>query len=314
MAMNSIKKIFAVKNSKDLIHRVRHILRKNKSVLSTQVVELAEQEILNSQNAIKDGNVSNINATYNSLNDFLDQNLKDFEKSKIRQNVESIILALGLALLIRTYVVQPFKIPSGSMIPTLLIGDHLLVNKFYYGTKIPFTDKKVLPLSEIKRGDVIVFKFPSDRDSGVSKSGVHYIKRVIGLPGDKIDIKGRQILVNGEAVNQKYVGDFEYFDENIPVLTDEYEQIIFDKSSRIIYKKGLSSTSKGKVGFPLVVPADNYFVLGDNRDNSYDSRFWGFAPSENVAGKAFMIHWSWDLGNPSFANKVRWDRIFSEIK
>ncbi|NIP31561.1 MAG: signal peptidase I [Candidatus Dadabacteria bacterium] len=313
MAITLIKKIFAVKNLKDLVHRTKHILKRNKNQISSEAIKIANLEITNSENAIKSGNLHEIKESYKSLKTYVNKNLKDYEKSKVRQNVESIILALGLALLIRAFVIQPFKIPSGSMIPTLLIGDHLLVNKFYYGTKIPLIDKVILPVSDVNRGDVIVFKFPSDRDSGVSKSGVHYIKRVIGLPGDNIDIKGRQLFINGKAVSQEYLGDYNYFDENIPIMTDEYEQIISDSSSHVIYKKGLSATSKGKIGIPFVVPEDNLFVMGDNRDNSYDSRFWGFVPMSNIAGKAFLIHWSWDFGNPNVVDKVRWNRIFSTI-
>lgn len=314
MTLKWFRKRKAVKNSKELVHRTKDILKNNKGHLNSDVVQLAEKKILNTQNAIREGSLSEIENSRDSLNSYLKENLKGFEKSKVRKNIESIILALGLALLIRTFVVQPFKIPSGSMIPTLLIGDHLLVNKFYYGTKIPFTDKVVLPVSEIERGDVIVFKFPEDRDSLVSKKGVHYIKRVIGLPGDRIDIKGRQLSVNGNVIEQEYLGDYQYFDENIPRLNDEYEQVIYGKSSHVLYKKGLSTTSKGKIGFPIIVPEDNYFVMGDNRDNSYDSRFWGYVPEKNISGKAFMIHWSWDFGNSSFVDKVRWSRIFTGIQ
>ncbi|MGH7884878.1 MAG: signal peptidase I, partial [Thermodesulfobacteriota bacterium] len=172
----------------------------------------------------------------------------------------------------------------------------------------------VFPLSQIQRGDVIVFKFPAGRDSKVSGSGVHYIKRVIGVPGDIVDIRNRQIYINGEILKQEYIGSYEYLDDNTPISTDEYEQsFLTGNKSNVIYRKGLSSTTQGYTKFPITVPQGNIFVMGDNRDNSYDSRFWGFVPIQNVSGKAFLIHWSWDFNNSNIVGKVRWNRIFSDI-
>ena len=177
-------------------------------------------------------------------------------KSTFREYAEAAAIAILLALFIRAFVVQAFKIPSGSMEPTLLVGDHILVNKFLYGIKLPYVQKTLIPISEPERGDVIVFIYPEDKSKD-------FIKRVIGIPEDEVQIKGRQIFINGQLFEDTYG----YYDE----------------------RAGNPSRSFG----PVVVPKEHYFVMGDNRDHSLDSRFWGFVPSSAVKGKAFIIYWSW---------------------
>ena len=195
------------------------------------------------------------------------------QKSIIREYAEAIAIALVLALFIRTFVVQAFKIPSGSMIPTLLIGDHILVNKFIYGIKNPFTGRVLIPVEDIHRKDVIVFKYPVNPDQD-------FIKRVIGIPGDTIQIKNKEVFVNGEP----FVVDSAIF-QNSLILSGQLQP-------------------RDNLG-PITVPAHSYFVMGDNRDNSHDSRFWGYVPDKNIKGKAIIIYWSWDKENFS----VRWNRI-----
>lgn len=189
-------------------------------------------------------------------------------KSKSREWTESIIVALVLALIIRTFVVQAFKIPSGSMEDTLLVGDHLLVSKFIYGMQIPFTDKRILVFKHPQRGDVIVFEFPEDRNKGYF-SRRDFIKRVVGVPGDVVEVREKQVYVNG----QKY-----------------------DLPQAIHKEKDLIPAEYGPRDFmkPVTVPAGQYFVMGDNRDRSYDSRFWGFVTDPEIKGKAFIKYWSWD--------------------
>ena len=182
------------------------------------------------------------------------------KKNLFREYAEAAIIALVLALFIRTFVVQAFKIPSGSMIPTLLVGDHILVNKFIYGIKIPFIRKTLIPISKPERDDVIVFICPIDKSKD-------FIKRAIGLPGDKIKILGKEIYINGEIFND---GHGVYTKGNRSGMLEE----------NIVYKS-------------FTVPENKLFVMGDNRDNSYDSRFWGFVPMSSVKGKAFIIYWSW---------------------
>lgn len=189
-------------------------------------------------------------------------------KSKTREWTESIVVALVLALIIRTFVVQAFKIPSGSMEDTLLIGDHLLVSKFVYGMQIPFTEKRILTFKHPQQGDVIVFEFPEDRNKSYF-SRRDFIKRVVGIPGDVVEVRDKQVYVNG----QKY----------------ELPQAIHKEADTIPAEYGPRDFMK-----PVTVPAGSYFVMGDNRDRSYDSRFWGFVTDPEIKGKAFIKYWSWD--------------------
>ncbi len=182
------------------------------------------------------------------------------KKSTIREYAEAAAIAVLLALFIRTFVVQAFKIPSGSMRPTLIEGDHILVNKFIYGLKIPLLRNTIIPIKEPNRGDIIVFIFPKDKSKD-------FIKRVIGLPGEKIEVIGRKIHINGNLFNDKY-GHYENPGESW-------------------------GNPAGNCPFcSVTVPDGHYFVMGDNRKNSQDSRYWGFVPSESIKGKAFIIYWS----------------------
>ena len=316
MIVTWIRKKLAIRSSKRLIRTVKWIIRKKGRFLAPREAEQAEVRILACEEAIKLGSLHEIRTSRKALKIFFDDNLRSYGKSPVRQNVEAIVIAVALALAIRAFVFQPFKIPSGSMLPTLLVGDHILINKFVYGTRIPLTDKIFFPFSKIDRGDIVVFKLGDDNatDFPMPGKGAFYVKRTVGIAGDEIDISGRDVLINGRAVAQVYSGNYEYPDQKFFSVADRYEQSLSGKDFSVIYKKGNSSTTSGKMSFPLVVPKDRIFVMGDNRDNSYDSRFWGFVPVENVYGKAFMIHWSWNLSNPGLANKVRWKRIFSGIE
>jgi len=188
------------------------------------------------------------------------------EKSVIRQYTEAFLVAILLALVIRTFVVQAFKIPSGSMLPTLQIGDHLLVNKFIYW----FTDAQ--------RGDIIVFKFPQDE-------GRDFIKRVIALPGDKVEVRGKRVYVNDKPVQESYAVHLDpSMQENPHSPRDNFS--------------------------PVKVPAGQLFMMGDNRDYSMDSRFWGFLDIKKIKGKAFIIYWSWDRER----FRPRWGRIGMVIR
>jgi signal peptidase I len=300
------------KRAIQLISATRSLLDKNASKITPQLAGLIRERLGQTEDELKDGNSGNLAARTEELQRMVDDHLSKFKKSGLRQNVESLLIAIALALFIRTFVVQPFKIPSGSMIPTLLIGDHLLVSKFIYGTKIPFTHS-TLPhtgIREIKRGDVIVFEFPNP-DNDPSKKGVDYIKRVIGVPGDSIDVKGRNIYINGGEIPLKFLGDFQ--DERSGVGYDKFEENLLGKKHLTIYLKGKEATEKG-IYLPVArVPEGKVFVMGDNRDNSQDSRFWGYVPIENIAGLAFVIHWSWDWNSEGILDKVRWNRILRII-
>ncbi len=309
--LNSLYKNYKIrKNSQDLLNSTKSIIKANKNDISLDIRNIINERIKLLEESLELNDQERIISSYSSLKNLYEQNLSQYSKSKLRQNVEAIVIALCLALLIRTFIVQPFKIPSGSMIPTLLIGDHLLVNKFIYGTKIPFMDIRIFPVEDIKRGDVIVFKFPGN-DS--VNEGVHYIKRAIGLAGDEVNIEGRDVYINGEKIKQVYEGNYKYFEQGTEVTTDKYIDTLSENIFDVIYKKSSINTTKGKTNFPITIPEGNIFVLGDNRDNSYDSRFWGFVPIENISGKAFLIHWSWNFDNDNIFSKVRWNRIFSSI-
>jgi len=196
-------------------------------------------------------------------------------KSKVQEYAEAIIIAILIAFFIRTFVVQAFKIPSGSMKPTLLIGDHILVSKFIYGVKIPYFRNTLIPVRDPKRGEIIVFIYPEDRSKD-------FIKRVIGIAGDTIEIRSKQIFLNGMPYEDKH-----------GVYVDGFV---------------IPGAIQPRDNFgPVTVPKGSVFTMGDNRDQSYDSRFWGFVDLKDVMGKAYVIYWSWDKEERS----VRWNRLGS---
>ena len=195
------------------------------------------------------------------------------KKGQLRENIEAILVAILIALVIRTFVVQAFKIPSGSMKQTLQIGDHILVNKFIFGVKVPYWNKTIIPIKSPRHGDIIVFKYPVDPNKD-------FIKRVVGVAGDVIESRNKQLYLNHKPVNHDY-----------GIHTDPHI---------------ISGNSKQRDNFgPITVPPNSLFVMGDNRDESYDSRFWGFVDLKAVNGKAFIIYWSWDKLNFG----VRWNRL-----
>lgn len=203
------------------------------------------------------------------------------KKTTIREYTEAIIIAILLALVIRTFVVQAFKIPSGSMKPTLLIGDHILVNKFIYGIRIPYWNNELVHFGNPERGDIIVFRYPVDPSKD-------FIKRVVGTPGDWIRIDNKKVYVNDKLVEEPHIRH----------------------SQPEILPAGVSP--RDNLG-PIQVPPDSFFVMGDNRDESYDSRFWKFVDFSAVKGKAFIIYWSWN-GEGSLSwnpekSFIRWNRI-----
>ena len=227
---------------------------------------------------------------------------KEFKKSTVREYFESIVIAVILALFVRTFVLQAFKIPTGSMENNLLIGDHLLVNKFVDAPTASSLERALLPIGRIRRGDVLVFKYPVEPDRD-------FIKRVIGLPGETLQLKEKKIYINGTPLDEPYV----HFLEE-PHRNAELSEVT-------------SSDVRENYG-PVTVPPDQYFMMGDNRDNSADSRYWGFMPRDYVKGKALLIYWSYESEREDyedesasatvkglasvfmhFFTKTRWDRL-----
>jgi signal peptidase I len=229
-----------------------------------------------------------------------------FKKSTLREYFESIVIAVILALFIRTFVVQAFKIPSGSMENNLLIGDHLLVNKFVFGPTESSLERALLPIGTLKRKDVIVFKYPEEPDRD-------FIKRVIGLPGDTLELKAKKVYINGTPLDEPYV----HFIDAPRGESDYHEITSFDVRERY---------------GPVTVPPNQYFVMGDNRDNSQDSRYWGSLRRDYIKGKALLIYWSYESGREDyedesagatakglvsvfthFFSRTRWDRMLRMI-
>jgi len=202
-----------------------------------------------------------------------DQPETEKTKSAFREYAEAIIMALVLALFIRTFIVQAFKIPSGSMIPTLEIGDHILVNKLAYGLRMPFLESYLVHYDSPDRDDVVVFVYPEDRSKD-------FIKRVIAVAGDTVELRNKKVFINGKQVEDSH-GHF------------------------MGYDPAAGAVGSGDDYGPKTVPQNHIFVMGDNRDRSYDSRFWGFVDLNDVRGKAFLIYWSWD-GTDRW---VRWERL-----
>lgn len=220
------------------------------------------------------------------------------KKESRREFFEAIFFALALALFIRTFVVQAFKIPSGSMIPTLLVGDHILVNKFIYGIPIPFTDSKLVQFKQPERGEVIVFKFPKDPSKD-------FIKRVVGLPGDRIAMREGVLFINDAPVPTVAKGEYSYREasEGELLVSKLYEETLGDSQHPVIYATDMIPSFR--TFDETTVPPGKLFVMGDNRDRSNDSRYWGFVDLEAVEGRAIAIYWSWDSENTT----LRWSRL-----
>jgi signal peptidase I len=230
-----------------------------------------------------------------------------YRKSTAREYFESICVAVILALFVRTFIVQACKIPTGSMENNLLIGDHLLVNKFVFAPTVTGVERAALPIDPIRRGDIIVFKYPEEPERD-------FIKRVIGLPGETIELREKKVYVDGQPLDEPYA----HYLQPAGTLSEFHEVTSFDVRERY---------------GPVTVPPGHYFVMGDNRDNSQDSRYWGLLPRHYVKGRALLIYWSYESGREDyldeglgaslkrigsvvthFFTKTRWERLFNQIR
>jgi len=255
-----------------------------------------------------------------------DELKRETPSPSILDQLTTIGFAVLIALGIRTFVIEPFRIPSESMLPTLLVGDHLFVNKFVYGAKVPFTDWRLPGLREPRRGDVVVFEvarrgggiYPADRYPNLPRD--RFVKRIVGMPGDTIEVTGRVVKVNGVPFDRREL-DETFVDERGHLLRSEVE--VLDGRSHAVLEDPAASLRDYA---PVRIESGRYFMMGDNRDHSNDSRSWGTVRFEEFKGPAFMLYWSWDwngswgeLLRPGtwwslLGEKMRWERIGEMIR
>jgi signal peptidase I len=299
--------------ARHLLKEARRILKKRGQQIPGAVTATVRSAIQGAEDAVAAGDVERMRKANATLDEVMDDHLSFARKSTLREYAESIGVAIAVALLLRAFVVEAFQIPSGSMIPTLEVGDHIFVSKFSYGLSIPFTDKKILQHSEPQRGDVIVFKFPQDHSTD-------YIKRVVGLPGDTVEVRQGQLYVNGQEIHRERMRmPCHYSEVSNAGVPDDHDcehwvETLGNKVHDTILEPSHPATDHPR----SVIPAGEVFVMGDNRDNSYDSRRWGTVKMDLIKGRALIIWWSrgtskaWDP--VAWVQAIRWNRFFSVVR
>ncbi len=298
-----------------LVKEARRLVRRKARHLPQAAIAEVEAGVSAVESAMQSGDFDKLRESMTSLDEGLDRHLASARKSTAREYAESIGVALAVALLLRAFVVEAFQIPSGSMIPTLEIGDHIFVSKFSYGIGVPFTNKRIAEFGDPKRGDVIVFRYPPD-------PSIDFIKRVVALPGETIELRRNQIFINGQPLARERVdGPCRYAEGRNPEDARECERWIerLDGSSHQTYQ---DPNQVPQDWGPVVVPARSVFVMGDNRDNSRDSRVWGFVPFANIKGRALIVWWSRDpaygglspSGLVEYFKSIRGSRFFHVVK
>lgn len=304
------------KRVKTLLKEVRKLQKKFGGNLSENHQKSLQEAINSLEKSM--GTDENFSAPADKLEQLAGKLFAPYRKSTFREYTESILVAIAIALFLRTFIIEPFKIPSGSMIPTLEIGDHIFVSKFSYGLWLPFVGKKVRMGKAPKRGDVIVFVYPKN-------PAKDFIKRVVGLPGDQIKVVSNTLYINNKPISAKRGKKYTYRErelpDNLPVervcrvfhqnLYGVKHRILIDESQPSKLSDWDSSVEAKQIERPWgpKVPPGHVFVMGDNRDHSSDSREWGLVPVKNIKGKAFLVWLSFG-GNRGF----RWDRIFVPIR
>ena len=298
---------------KHLVKEARRILKRRGHDLSADVVTSIKSAADEVDEALHGSDQEQARRAISTLDERMEQNLSSVRKSTLREYSESIGVAIAIALVLRAFVVEAFQIPSGSMIPTLEVGDHIFVSKFAYGLGIPFTNIKILELRQPERGDVIVFKYPIE-------PGTDYIKRVVGLPGDVVEVRQHEVFINGHVMPRERVpGPCHYSDSSHAGSgiedhdCEEWVETLGEKRHATIQEQG-----RGHDFSRTVVPPGNVFVMGDNRDNSSDSRVWGTVQHDLIKGKALIIWWSraptegWNL--MAWFKSIRWNRFFQIVR
>ena len=287
--------------ARQLIREAGRILGRFHHRVTPEVAREVRGSVEDLLRSLRDGKEEAIAAATQQLDDRVARHLSFGRKSRPREYVESIGVAVGLALLLRAFVVEAFKIPSGSMLPTLEIGDHLFVNKYIYGLRVPLTNLKFLEFREPRRGEVIVFVYPREEDKD-------FIKRIVGIAGDTVEVRQMQVFVNGRPIPRHPVpGPCRYKDvqEGTGVWSEKRCVEYWEELDGIRYHTIHEPGGGFRPNFPLThVGPHSAFVMGDNRDNSHDSRYWGTVPYDHIKGKALFVWLS--LGGP---DGVRWKRF-----
>ncbi len=300
-----------------LIREARRILKKKSYRIPDAVAVEVNAAVTGVETALQGRVIEPIQQALKTLDERMEQHLAFARKSTVREYSESIFVAVGIALFLRAFVVEAFQIPSGSMIPTLEVGDHIFVSKFAYGVGIPFTNTKVMQFATPKRGDVVVFKYPLQQDTD-------YIKRVVGLPGETVEVRRNEVFVNGKPMARELAGPTRYSEgpryegQALEREAELWVEHLDGEAHKVIQEPGRSPSDMP----PKEIPPGNVFVMGDNRDNSNDSRVWGTVPLELVKGRALIVwwsrgptrgEWSWD-GFVEWAKAIRWRRFFSVVE
>jgi signal peptidase I len=304
--------------AKQLVAEAKRILRKKRYRIPESVSTVLGAAAAEVGEARKGGDLDRLRQANSDLDGKLDEHVGFARKSATRQYVESIGLALGVALLLRAFVIEAFQIPTGSMIPSLDVGDHIFVSKFAYAIGIPFTNAKIAKLGKPKRGDIIVFKYPPDQS-------MDFIKRVVGLPGETVEVHHNEVFIDGRPMPREFLpepcnpreGDGEVDDGLRPC--EVWLEHLDGRDHQVHQFTHRTDASEYS---PHKIPPDQYFVMGDNRDNSRDSRVWGFVPYDLIKGKALIVWWSRDpsrgglspAGIADWFRSIRWGRFFEPVE
>jgi signal peptidase I len=309
MPIWSSKRRRAVKEARLLLREARRVQRKYGHRLAEKPAAEVRGAITALDEALKARDFNKLGPALTALDKRLDDHLSFARKSTVREYAESIAVAVLIALFLRAFVVEAFKIPSGSMIPTLQVGDHIFVNKFIYGVRVPWTNIKFgTEYRKPRRGEVIVFIYPKEPDKD-------FIKRIVAVEGDEVEVRDNVLYINGKPVPQVAdKGDCRY--DDYEEATDHWEERRCDAYDETLGKNRFTvifdKDGSGHSSRPFKVPPQSVFVMGDNRDNSHDSRFWGAVPYDLIKGKAMLIWWS--AGEPSKLGGIRFDRMFHLVK
>ncbi len=268
----------------------KKLLRRARQVTGDAARAEIDEAMRKTQEVVAAGDAAGMHKLSERLSTLVDRHLAGFRKPAWRESLESIGVAVLVALLLRSFVVEAFKIPSGSMIPTLAIGDQIFVNKYIYGVRVPFTSIRIVNFSMPERGEVIVFRQPNPPHDD-------YIKRVVGLPGDEIMVRDGVLFINGQACPRDAAGRDIFWDreqgtgEWVTFEAQVYRERIGEHEHTVIFDVRAPANANDKS--PVVVPEGTVFVMGDNRDHSYDSRAWGSVPLSNILGRSLFVWWSW---------------------